>query len=96
MEILNPVDYIRMENIPTERAKAIDESELRVLGIDALNKALGPAEALDFLALFHHEPTDYVEISKRLVTIQPFPLNHYDSGRNQSPLWKNGCPSKAP
>ena len=50
----------------TERAKAIDESELRVLGIDALNKALGPAEALRFLALFHHESTDYVEISKRL------------------------------
>jgi hypothetical protein len=50
----------------TERAKTIDESELRVLGIDALNKALGPAEALRFLALFHHEPTDYVEVSKRL------------------------------
>jgi len=50
----------------TERAKTIDESELRVLGIDALNKALGPAEALRFLALFHHEPTDYVEVSKKL------------------------------
>jgi len=50
----------------SERAKAIDEAELRVLGIDALNKALGPAEALRFLALFHHEPTDYVEVSKKL------------------------------
>jgi len=50
----------------TERAKAMDEAELRVLGIEALNKALGPAEALRFLALFHHEPTDYVEISKKL------------------------------
>jgi len=50
----------------TERAKTIDESELRVLGIDALNKALGPTEALRFLALFHHEPTDYVEVSKKL------------------------------
>ncbi|MCX6673353.1 MAG: hypothetical protein NTY37_06205 [Methanothrix sp.] len=50
----------------TERAKAIGETELRVLGIDALNKALGPAEALRFLALFHHEPTDYVEVSKKL------------------------------
>jgi hypothetical protein len=50
----------------TERAKAINEAELRVLGIDALNKALGPAEALRFLALFHREPTDYVEISKKL------------------------------
>ena len=44
----------------------MDEAELRVLGIEALNKALGPAEALRFLALFHHEPTDYVEISKKL------------------------------
>ena len=50
----------------TERAKAIDESELRVRGIDALNKALGPAEALRFLALFHREPTDYVDVSKKL------------------------------
>jgi hypothetical protein len=31
-----------------------------------LNKALGPAEALRFLALFHREPTDYVEVSKKL------------------------------
>jgi hypothetical protein len=50
----------------TERAKAMDEAELRVLGIEALNKALGPAEALRFLALFHREPTNYVEISKKL------------------------------
>ncbi|MDD4652325.1 MAG: hypothetical protein PHQ34_08840 [Methanothrix sp.] len=50
----------------SERIKAIDESELRVIGIDALNKALGPAEALRFLALFHREPTDYVDVSKKL------------------------------
>lgn len=50
----------------TDRAKAMDEAELRVLGIEALNKALGPAKALRFLALFHHELTDYVEISKKL------------------------------
>jgi hypothetical protein len=50
----------------TERSKAIGESELRVRGVDALNKALGPAEALRFLALFHREPTDYVEVSKKL------------------------------
>jgi hypothetical protein len=49
----------------TERARAMDESELRVLGIDALNKALGPAEALRFLTLFHREPTDSVEVSKK-------------------------------
>ena len=50
----------------TDRARAMDEAKLRVLGIDALNKALGPAEALRFLALFHREPTDYVEVSKKL------------------------------
>jgi hypothetical protein len=50
----------------TERAKAMNEAEFRVLGIEALNKALGPAEALRFLALFHRKPTDYVEISKKL------------------------------
>ena len=44
----------------------MDEAELRVMGIEALNKALGPAEALRFLALFHREPTDYVEISQKL------------------------------
>lgn len=54
----------------TERAKAMDEAELRVLGIEALNKDLGPAEALRFLALFHREPTDYVEISKKLYESQ--------------------------
>jgi hypothetical protein len=31
----------------------MDEAELKVLGIEALNKALGPAEAIRFLALFH-------------------------------------------
>jgi len=50
----------------SEKARAIDEARLRVLGIDALNKALGPAEALRFLTLFHREPTDYVEVSKKL------------------------------
>jgi hypothetical protein len=36
------------------------------LGIEAMNKALGPAEALRFLALFYREPTDYVAIYKKL------------------------------
>ena len=50
----------------TKKVRAMDEAELRVVGIDALNKALGPAEALRFLALFHREPTDYVEVSRKL------------------------------
>ncbi len=50
----------------TERARAMDEAELRVAGIDILNRALGPAETLRFLSLFRSGPTDYVEVSRRL------------------------------
>ncbi len=44
----------------------MSDTDVRVKGIDALNKALGPADALRFLTLLHREPTDYVEISRRL------------------------------
>jgi len=44
----------------------IDDTEIRIRGIEALNKALGPAAALKFLTLLHRESTDYVEISRRL------------------------------
>lgn len=44
----------------------MDDAEIRVAGIEVLNKALGPAGALRFLTLLHREPTDYVEISRRL------------------------------
>lgn len=47
-------------------ARTMDDTEIRVKGIEALNKALGPAAALRFLTLLHHESTDYVEISRRL------------------------------
>ncbi len=50
----------------TDKAKALDDTEIRISGIDALNKALGPAAALRFLTLLHREPTDYVEISRKL------------------------------
>ena len=49
-----------------EKARTMDDTEIRISGIEALNKALGPAAALRFLTLFHREPTDYVEISRRL------------------------------
>lgn len=48
------------------KAKIMDDTEVRISGIEALNKALGPAAALRFLTLLHREPTDYVEISRRL------------------------------
>ncbi|OGW17056.1 MAG: hypothetical protein A3G93_00655 [Nitrospinae bacterium RIFCSPLOWO2_12_FULL_45_22] len=49
-----------------EKAGMMDDTEIRIRGIEALNKALGPATALKFLTLLHREPTDYVEISRRL------------------------------
>jgi hypothetical protein len=48
------------------KAKIMNDTEIRMSGIDALNRALGPAAALRFLSLLHREPTDYVEISQRL------------------------------
>jgi hypothetical protein len=49
-----------------EKVRILDDTEIRIRGIEALNKALGPAGALRFLTLFHREPTNYVEISRRL------------------------------
>jgi hypothetical protein len=49
-----------------EKTRIMDDAEIRINGIEALNRALGPAAALRFLTLFHREPTDYVEISRRL------------------------------
>jgi len=49
-----------------EKVDIMNETELRLSGIEALNKALGPAAALRFLTLLHHESTDYVEISRQL------------------------------
>lgn len=46
--------------------KIMDDAEIKLKGIEALNQTLGPAAALRFLTLLHREPTDYVEISRRL------------------------------
>lgn len=48
------------------KARKMGDAEIKLKGIDSLNKALGPAAALRFLALLHTEPTDYVEISRDL------------------------------
>ena len=47
-------------------SKIMNDTEIRIKGIETLNKNLGPAAALKFLTLLHCEATDYVEISKRL------------------------------
>ena len=49
-----------------EKAKIMDDTEIRIKGIEALQKSLGTAATLRFLALLHREPTNYVEISRRL------------------------------
>ena len=42
------------------------ENEIKLSGIEALNKSLGPADALKFLTYMHREPTDYVKVSHDL------------------------------
>ena len=44
----------------------VDDSELTVRGVEALNDALGPTGALRFLAMWRSSSTDYVEISRRM------------------------------
>lgn len=48
------------------KTRIVDDTEIKLKGIETLNKTLGPAAALRFLTLLHHEATDYVEVSKRL------------------------------
>ena len=48
------------------KTKTMDEAEIKLRGIEALNKTLGPSAALRFLTLLHRESTDYVKISRRL------------------------------
>ena len=47
-------------------SQTMTDNELRVSGIEVLNRALGAAGAFRFLTLLHREPTDYVEVSRRL------------------------------
>ncbi|MFB2920960.1 hypothetical protein ACE1CB_21195 [Aerosakkonema sp. BLCC-F2] len=44
----------------------MDDTEIRIKGIEALQKSLGSAAALRFITLLHREPTNYVEVSRRL------------------------------
>ena len=46
--------------------KKLNDTELKATGIEALNKALGPADAYRFMTLLHNEKTDYVQISRKL------------------------------
>jgi hypothetical protein len=46
--------------------KEIDETELKVNAIEALNKALGPLNAYKFLSSVSKDKTDYVKISRKI------------------------------
>ncbi len=50
----------------TQTQVMMNDTELRISGIEALYKALGPTATLRFLSLVQHEPTDYVEVSQRI------------------------------
>ncbi len=45
---------------------SLNDTEIKINGIDVLNKELGPSNAHRFLTLLNREPTDYVEISRKL------------------------------
>ncbi|HLB25940.1 MAG TPA: hypothetical protein VJM83_06390 [Nitrospirota bacterium] len=48
------------------KTKTLDNTEIRIKGIETLNEVLGPSAALKFFDMVRLEPTDYVEVSKRL------------------------------
>ena len=48
------------------KVKTLDDTEIKIKGIEALNKALGTAATFRFFTLLNREPTDYVEIFHRL------------------------------
>jgi hypothetical protein len=49
-----------------DMAMTVNDTELRIKGIDALKRDLGPVLALRFLSLLHRGSTDYVDVSRRL------------------------------
>jgi hypothetical protein len=48
------------------KKQQMNDSDLKIAGIEALNKALGASSAYKFLTLLNREPTDYIRISKKL------------------------------
>ncbi len=48
------------------KTKTMNDAEIKLKGIETLNKTLGPSIALRFLRLLHRKPTDCVKISRRL------------------------------
>jgi hypothetical protein len=46
--------------------KRVNDTQVKIQGIDILNREMGPVMALRFLSLLHREPTDYVNISRKI------------------------------
>ena len=68
----------------------MDDAEIKFKGIEALNKTLGTTAAFRFLTLLHREPTDYVEISRRLYEGQTIE----DIFKRAKKLWKQQYPAR--
>ncbi|OGL42133.1 MAG: hypothetical protein A3C43_05775 [Candidatus Schekmanbacteria bacterium RIFCSPHIGHO2_02_FULL_38_11] len=71
------------------KTKTMDDAEIKFKGIEALNKTLGTTAAFRFLTLLHREPTDYVEISRRLYEGQTIE----DIFKRAKKLWKQQYPA---
>lgn len=46
--------------------RTMTDNEVRLHGVEALNKALGASGAFRFLTLVSRDPTDYVQVSRGL------------------------------
>ena len=49
-----------------DQQKIMNDTEIRMKGIEALQKSLGAAATLRFLTLRHREATNYVEVSHKI------------------------------
>ncbi len=65
-------------------SQVMTDNELRLSGIEVLNKALGATGAFRFLTLIHREPTDYVDVSRRLYDGQTVD-EIFDRAKGQTP-----------
>ncbi|NEP77315.1 MAG: hypothetical protein F6K39_03495 [Okeania sp. SIO3B3] len=65
-----------------ENVRVMDDTEIRVKGMEALYESLGVAGALRFLSLLHREPTNYVDVSKRLYREQTIDEIFARAGQN--------------
>ncbi|NJL89761.1 MAG: hypothetical protein HC916_08160 [Coleofasciculaceae cyanobacterium SM2_1_6] len=53
-----------------DSTQTMNDAQLRLKALFALKKELGMADTLRFLALVHHNSTDYVEISHQIYAEQ--------------------------